>query len=361
MKIERLDTRERTKTRELYEEVFSEDSMEFVDYYYQYKTPGNEIFAVLDEKEICGMAHVNPYILSADGRDLCGAYLVAVATRAKFRHRGIMTSLLKEIFCFLYEKREAFLYLMPASEAIYTPFDFRFFYCQTERYIVQNEGGREKKEETEFSVKEASEGQFELLCTAWNADLEENYRLFAKRTPEYLTDLQKELKAMKGRLMVISRGDQCVGAFQLIQEEETMIFEPWIREPFKKCLENILEGFLEKEALWGREKKVKIAAFQEELKDQKTKRKPWMMGRIIHLGEWITRLRSESQKVIRIQVTDTWIPQNDGYYEIVIGKEGGSAKKIQPETTCREISIADLPEFFEKENPMSKAFLNEWV
>ena len=34
MKIRKLETEEKQNTRKLYEEVFSEDSKDFVDYYY---------------------------------------------------------------------------------------------------------------------------------------------------------------------------------------------------------------------------------------------------------------------------------------------------------------------------------------
>ena len=37
MKIRKLETGEKLNTRKLYEEVFSEDSKDFVDYYYEEK------------------------------------------------------------------------------------------------------------------------------------------------------------------------------------------------------------------------------------------------------------------------------------------------------------------------------------
>ena len=53
MKIRKLETGEKLNTRKLYEEVFSEDSKDFVDYYYEEKVKDNQIS---DEKieEIVG-------------------------------------------------------------------------------------------------------------------------------------------------------------------------------------------------------------------------------------------------------------------------------------------------------------------
>ena len=48
MKIRRLEKEEHQVVRSLYEEVFSEDSTSFVDYYFTEKTKDNEIY-VLEE------------------------------------------------------------------------------------------------------------------------------------------------------------------------------------------------------------------------------------------------------------------------------------------------------------------------
>ena len=46
MKIRKLDQSEHGKTRSLWEQVFSEDSQEFVDYYYYIKTKDNTIYVI---------------------------------------------------------------------------------------------------------------------------------------------------------------------------------------------------------------------------------------------------------------------------------------------------------------------------
>ena len=63
MEIRKLEPQEHGKTRALYEEVFSEDSRSFVDYYYTEKTRDNQIYVVEEEGEIQAMLHLNPYTL----------------------------------------------------------------------------------------------------------------------------------------------------------------------------------------------------------------------------------------------------------------------------------------------------------
>ncbi|MDO4454699.1 MAG: GNAT family N-acetyltransferase [Eubacteriales bacterium] len=358
MKTERLSKEDRQKTRSLYEEVFTEDSAEFVQYYYQNKTPFNEIFAAREDSQICGMAHLNPYLLVSDKKEIQGAYLVAVATKKEFRHRGIMTALLKEIFDFLYEKRYPFLYLMPASEAIYTPFDFRFFY--TQRQKTWQTGCVKQKSKSMLSLREVQEKDLIILSRILNEILSQKYRLFASRTPDYLRDLNRELRAMNGKMIGIWHGEECVGSFQLIQESETMILEPLFKEEYRALASEKTQEFLERECP---NETIKIAANDEtkKEKEEESTGKPWMMARIIHLESWVSNLKSEKRKVVQIHIKDRWIAKNEGWYEIIVEKEGGTIRKIEQRHGIASISIADLPQLFKTEDPMADAFLNEWV
>ena len=90
MKIRKLETGEKLNTRKLYEEVFSEDSKDFVDYYYEEKVKDNQIYVVEEDGEIQAMLHLNPYELAVNGSRKDVNYIVAVATRKSYRKRGFM-------------------------------------------------------------------------------------------------------------------------------------------------------------------------------------------------------------------------------------------------------------------------------
>ena len=142
MEIRKLETEEKQNTKKLYEEVFSEDSKSFVDYYYE---------------EIQAMLHLNPYELAVNGSKKDVNYIVAVATRESYRKRGYMAGLLKQALNDMYADGETFTFLMPASESIYLPFDFRTV-CE------QNRSYYDPEEETEEGV---------VITDAVNADAEE--------------------------------------------------------------------------------------------------------------------------------------------------------------------------------------------
>ena len=61
MNVRKLTQEEHIRTRELWEEIFTEDTKEFLDYYYSVKTKENEIYVIEDEGKIVSMLHLNPY------------------------------------------------------------------------------------------------------------------------------------------------------------------------------------------------------------------------------------------------------------------------------------------------------------
>ena len=61
MIIRKLEQNEHGKTRELWEQVFPEDTKEFLDYYYFVKARDNQIYVIEEEGEIRSMLQRNPY------------------------------------------------------------------------------------------------------------------------------------------------------------------------------------------------------------------------------------------------------------------------------------------------------------
>ena len=62
------------------------------------------------------------------GRTVESRYIVAVSTAPEYRHQGMMRALLAESLKELERRGMPFVFLMPAKEAIYRPFGFRYFY-----------------------------------------------------------------------------------------------------------------------------------------------------------------------------------------------------------------------------------------
>ena len=148
--IRYLADEEKYLSETLYREAFPEDKDEFVKYYYSYVTKNNKILVMEQAGEVCSMLHLNPYRLSVNKALVDAYYYVAVATKVRCRHQGMMRSLLHRSLNDIHKEGHPFTYLMPANRAIYEPFGFRNVYEQ-------------KKVELPLDAEEANEKMSELF------------------------------------------------------------------------------------------------------------------------------------------------------------------------------------------------------
>ena len=91
--IRYLEQREKQTSRALYEAAFPEDSKEFIDYYYEWKTKDNEVIVMEgagNDRAFHVMIHLNPYELKINGNTREVPYIVAVATDVRYRRQGKM-------------------------------------------------------------------------------------------------------------------------------------------------------------------------------------------------------------------------------------------------------------------------------
>lgn len=208
MQVRLLDSTEHGETRPLYEQVFSEDSRGFVDYYYTEKTKDNRIYAVEEDGKIRAMLHLNPYPLMVNKSRRESDYIVAVATEEAYRKRGYMGALLTRALRDMYGQGRCFTWLMPAAEAIYTPWDFRTVYEQQQKYCPLGETGVLQEADGEYQVSPAAEEETEELAMAAERYLSARYRVYACRDAAYYRRLKKECQSDGGKLMVYRRNGQ---------------------------------------------------------------------------------------------------------------------------------------------------------
>ncbi len=169
----------KNESRELYVQVFSEDTEKFVDYYYSFKTRDNEVLVIEEDGQIVSMLHLNPYPMIVNGYEVKSNYIVAVATKKEYRHRGYMRILLKKALRDMADMGMPFVFLMPASESIYAPFDFV--------WISADAPASKRVERMEAEEQ--------------NRYLAARYQLFCKRDSRYLEHHKAERRAEEGEQM----------------------------------------------------------------------------------------------------------------------------------------------------------------
>lgn len=176
---------EQERTKDLYREIFQEDTEAFLDFYYE-KRP-KRILAMEEDGVVIAMLHLNPFQLSFFGKEITASYIYAVATRKDKRKQGIMGELLSYSFQLLKEEGEAFCFLLPVMEKIYTPYGFQ----TVAKFITDEpETFRESEEKAGKDTKLLLSEKADVL----KAEKLSDYKLYAIPTEELLSRREEEAR-----------------------------------------------------------------------------------------------------------------------------------------------------------------------
>lgn len=327
---------ENQRARKLYEEIFDEDSPAFVDYYFRVKAAENEIFVVENEKqEILATLHLNPYEMMFCSEKVKTNYIVAVATRADCRHQGMMCLLLQASLQEMYRREETFTWLMPAAEAIYRPFGFRFIYEKNKMTVTADVLQRAETDENWqihsdqevsgdiFCEEAKKEDLAELACFA-EKQLSKLAEVYTVHDIAYFEQRMQEVGCEGGSLILIRKEKEICGYFLALKKDR----EAW---------EIVVEDAVQKKAFpavlhWfgTSEEKCTFTAFPQIWKQYaQSENVPAIMGRIVHLERFVCCLKIKKEQEWKIRLTDSLIPENNGYFIIKTGIEGGSLIRVE--------------------------------
>lgn len=220
MTLRKLDKSEHDKTRQLWEDVFKEDTKAFLDYYYSVKTAENEIYVIEEDDKIVSMLHLNPYQMRIGEKLYQTHYIVAVATDEAYRKRGYMAQLLNHAMQVMAERKEPFTFLMPAAEAIYKPFGFQFVYEQKQANV---RGKQYKGEDISFCL--AEEKDCKSIVDYANEVLK-RYDVVTWRDENYYKMLLEEQASEDGGILLVKEAEKIVGVFCFAKGERVELREP---------------------------------------------------------------------------------------------------------------------------------------
>lgn len=327
---------ENQRARKLYEEIFDEDSPAFVDYYFRVKAAENEIFVVENEKqEILATLHLNPYEMMFCGERVKTNYIVAVATRADCRHQGMMRSLLQASLQEMYRREETFTWLMPAAEAIYRPFGFRFIYEKNKMTVTADVLQRAETDENWqihsdqevsgdiFCEEAKKEDLAELACFA-EKQLSKLAEVYTVHDIAYFEQRMQEVGCEGGSLILIRKEKEICGYFLALKKDREaweIVMEDAVK---KKAFPAVLHWF------GASEEKCTFTAFPQIWEQYaQSENVPAIMGRIVHLERFVCCLKIKKEQEWKIRLTDSLIPENNGYFIIKTGIEGGSLIRVE--------------------------------
>lgn len=344
VQIQQLGYKDNNLTRSIWENIFDEDSEEFVDFYYTYKTGNNIIWVAKEGDNIIAMLQLNPYQIHLGYCIVPAHYIVGVATSESYRRKGFMRSLMLKAFRQMYDNKEPFTYLMPASEAYYKPFNFVTGYYQKSGYL-----GEAVSDNTELSFKYAYEEDFKDLSKFCEQVLMEKYSVFINREEEYYQILKAQFEAENGGIILAYDSNVLVGCFMFGEYDTIEVMEPVCLDAYKAEFNHFIKSVFK-----DTDKKIKLTAIdfvnEAELIDIETK--PAIMYRIIAFDIFARYIRAIESVELTIRLTDEFIEENNGCFKLGIGTDD-SELLIPEEEPEIELSIEELTYILFKELPQS--------
>ncbi len=420
MELRLLNPEEHGKTRELWEQVFPEDTCAFLDYYYFIKTQNNKIYVIEEDGKIRSMLQLNPYMLQiGKKRHLC-RYVIAVSTEEAYRKRGYCRQLLLRSMEDLWREKEPFVYLMPASAAIYTPYGFRFVYGQKQAKLcletvgmgsaanlpaseVSAVGLAEDAEDVKIREARIADAQqmAELFDTCKDLlPARVQYQVYAVRDAHYYQRMILEQQSENGGYSLSFSKGQLVGMFAYSEEGEIEILEPIFLPGYEKvfcqAVRQLGLGGQKEIACYALPESLRRAAETEKsfgesacgIQVRDVEEKPLIMARLLHLETLFgcLRVRQGEQISCSFAVIDTLFPQNNRIWKLE-NEAGSDEIKVcetedsqgvlpvevltelvfgrktpeEAETEDYVILTDSLKEEWKKLEPLAPVFLNEVV
>ena len=366
---------ERKKARKLWEEVFEEDTEKFLNYYDRYVADHNQIFAEEEAGDVVSMVQLNPYRVRMGEAEADSYYIVAVATRESCRHQGRMRRLLTEALQQMYQEKVPFTFLMPASEAIYLPFDFVTVYRQS---LFTYGAVMGADTDRSWHCVPCRRDQLKELAVWSDAFLQKHSDVSTVRTEDYYKRIWKEQESMNGQILLFYDKESLKGycfsgyegsaeSWEIAVADETRSVESHsfeeegrrqAKDNQKASHDQAMANRRAVEALtrWFGERKqlpVRICGFLpgsyiEGIPMNEMSVRPMTMVRIVNLEAFVSRLRAKKTVKFVVRVKDPILPENSGTFCFELGREHSAlirikeADLIQPDLEVPEMSISEL-------------------
>lgn len=311
-----MSSEKHDRTRSLWEDVFSDDTEKFLDYYYSVVAKNNQIYTVEEDGAIQSMLHLNPYPTYIEGQERLINYIVGVATRSSYRKRGYMEAMLRLSLKHMYQKKEPFTFLMPAAEAIYSPYDFVTVSEQTHYEYQGERDGRGMPVVANYELFLATADDCKELAITGEQKLVSKYSICTKRDTNYYERLLKEQASQNGGIVLVKKSGALEGYFIMASEGYLQVREPVMKNEMVKL---------------------------ETLLNLQVKSTPKIMIRIVNLLELLNLIGVRLGDCKTIEVIDPILDENTGVYVMTRTLDGVSWSKVADKVSeGLALSISDI-------------------
>ena len=329
MKMRYAREEEIDSIKEIWNYCFNDEDT-FVDYYFNHKYKNYNTIVACEDNDIVSSLQLNQYKINLDNKVYDTSYVVGVSTFPQVRGRGYMRNIMDFSLNELYKKGQLISILMPIDYRLYRKYGYEHCYDQLEYNINIDDL---KNFNLNGRLYKATEKNIDDLININNIFLED-INGNTVRDKDYYINLFKEVKSEGGHIYVYKDGSY-KGYIIYFLNGENM----FVRELFYKDLDS-LKSILKfiynhntqcKTVTISAPVNDKIKFVLENPKTTDIKIKPFMMGRVINVEEYLNGLQVEESIDIRanIFIEDKFIKENNGVFNIEIKNKKVKAKKVR--------------------------------
>lgn len=374
--IRYLEQREKQTSRALYEAAFPEDSKEFIDYYYEWKTKDNEVIVMEgagNDRAFHVMIHLNPYELKIYGNTREVPYIVAVATDVRYRRQGKMGQVMERALQDMEHNQIPFTFLLPADPAYYRGQGFVFFprqdYLERGGVCFAVDAGKDLLKAASLDEpvngmdkagwKRAGEKDCHEMALFSNRILADKCEIFIKRDESYYRRLLKELAPEHGGALLLKEPASEHGGGLSKEPELCGILLYSVSGTDQKTAEIkellLMDSISREEAeCICRDALKETGCAVNKIRFTSSR----MMVRLTNLRALVPLLHSERRTILYVKVTDTLINENNGCFRIEINRAWGRISEISEESVRQQMDIGQLAQTLFQHTCV---YLNEWV
>ena len=279
------------------------------------------------------MLQLNPYRIRLEDKSFPSEYIVAVATKKEYRSRGYMRALLNTVLERMHSEKVPFTFLMPAAEAIYRPYDFRYIYDQCMQEV--------KKDETADARNRESEPQKEGTLEFSDA----------QRDTAYYQTMILERQSEKGGVRLMRENGVLKGFYAYALEEGLEVREPLYLNQFEGEFERSMQMLLDKSNIRKvdqNENRVQQSLrIYAPLNKKGCKMRSMIMARIVCLPEFLKAMIVDETETLECSfaVLDSILHKNSCVWKLTSVRGEKEIHVQETEDSQGVFPIADLTEY----------------
>ena len=308
------------------------DEESFVDYYFKNKYNNNNTVVACEDNDIVSSLQLNQYKIKLDNKEYETSYVVGVSTFPQVRGRGYMKKIMEYSLNELYRKKQLVSILMPIDYRLYRKYGYEHCYDQLE-YNIDIEALKNFK--LIGRLYKADETHIDDLININNLFLND-VNGNTVRDKDYYINLFKEIESENGHIYVYKDGSYKGYVIYFLNGDNMFVRELFYKDldSLKSILKFIYNHNTQCEKVTiSSPINDKIRFILDNPKTVDIKVKPFMMGRVINVKEYLEGLEIKSDEEIsaNIYIEDKFIKENNGTFNISIKNKHIEVRKVEEE------------------------------